>query len=159
MNKDEDVKNIDTVSTLNEEDSEEMSYNELIKSRHEQCHMKDLCSRHETCPMVLVYKMISGKWKLLILWYLTPGPLRFSDIKRKLPNVTQKMLTNQLRSLEEDELIYRKVYPVIPPKVEYGLTSIGMEMYSILEKMYSFGIRYMEQNDGETLNNINMDEV
>nr|WP_271716060.1 helix-turn-helix domain-containing protein [Anaeromicropila herbilytica] len=108
--------------------------------------MRDVCARHETCPMVLVHKIIAGKWKLLILWYLTPGALRFSDIKRKLPKVTQKMLTNQLRSLEEDGLIYRKVYPVVPPKVEYGLTNIGMKLYPILAKMYSFGINYLEEN-------------
>lgn len=112
---------------------------------HDLCHRKDMCAKHETCPMVLVHKIISGKWKLLILWYLTPGRLRFSEIKRKLPKVTQKMLTNQLRSLEEDGLIYRKIYPVVPPKVEYGLTDIGQKMYPILEQMYSYGIEYLEE--------------
>ena len=69
--------------------------------------------------------------------------LRFSDIKRALPNVTQKMLTNQLRSLEEDKLIYRKVYPVVPPKVEYGLTDIGNKIIPVLEAMHDYGEEYV----------------
>lgn len=128
-----------------------------IRNLHEQCHMKNVCSRHETCPMILVHKLISGKWKMLILWYLTPGPLRFSDLKRKLPKVTQKMLTNQLRSLEEDGLIFRKVYPVVPPKVEYGLTKVGMKMYPILKQMYSFGIMYLKESDGDVISKIDIE--
>lgn len=109
---------------------------------HDTCHNKKSCKKFDTCPMVLVHKLISGKWKILILWYLCSGSLRFSDLKRKLPNVTQKMLTNQLRSLEEDGLIYRKVYPVFPPKVEYGLTEVGTNLLPLLKEMYNFGINY-----------------
>ena len=92
--------------------------------------------------MILVHKLISGKWKILILWYLSGGVLRFTDLKKKLPNVTQKMLTNQLRSLQEDGLIYREVYPVFPPKVEYGLTELGESIVPMLKEMYNFGIFY-----------------
>lgn len=109
---------------------------------HEECHMKTRCSRYETCPITIFHKIISGKWKILILWYLSNKPLRFSELKRKLPDVTQRMLTNQLRSLEEDKLISRKVYPVVPPKVEYSLTDIGTQMIPLLESMYKFGIMY-----------------
>jgi len=94
--------------------------------------------------MVVVQNLISGKWKLLILWYLSYGTLRFSDIKKRLPKVTQKMLTSQLRSLEEDKLISRKVYPVVPPKVEYSLTEVGKEIIPILEMMHSFGSEYLD---------------
>ena len=94
--------------------------------------------------MVVVQKLLSGKWKLLILWYLSYGTLRFSDIKKRLPKVTQKMLTSQLRSLEEDKLISRKVYPVVPPKVEYSLTEVGKEIIPILEMMHSFGSEYLD---------------
>lgn len=111
---------------------------------HKDCYFNRNKDSHEICPMILVHKLISGKWKILILWYLINGPLRFSDIKRKLPNVTQKMLTNQLRSLEEDNLIYRKVYPVVPPKVEYGLTDIGIKILPVLEAMHSYGEEYIE---------------
>ena len=116
-----------------------------LKPSHHQCHMKERCDKHATCPMVIVHKLLSGKWKILILWYLSTGPLRFSELKRKLPDVTQKMLTNQLRSLEEDKLIYRNVYPVVPPKVEYGLTSIAEQMIPLLEQMHTYGNDYLNK--------------
>lgn len=94
--------------------------------------------------MVVVQNLLSGKWKILILWYLSYGTLRFSDIKKRLPKVTQKMLTSQLRSLEEDKLISRKVYPVVPPRVEYSLTEVGKEIIPILEMMHSFGSEYLD---------------
>ena len=118
---------------------------------HNQCHRSNSCAKYDTSPMTLVHKIISGKWKILILWYLSTQPLRFSDLKRKLPDTTQKMLTNQLRSLEEDNLIYRKVYAVVPPKVEYGLTSIGKKIIPLLESMYSFGIEYSKDNSNKEL--------
>jgi DNA-binding HxlR family transcriptional regulator len=114
-----------------------------IFPRHEECHMRNQCTKYSTCPMVVVQNLLSGKWKLLILWYLSYGTLRFSDIKNRLPKVTQKMLTSQLRSLEEDKLISRKVYPVVPPKVEYSLTEVGKEIIPILEMMHSFGSEYL----------------
>ena len=101
----------------------------------------------EVCPMVLVNKILSGKWKILILWYLCTGPLRFGDIKRKLPSVTQKMLTTQLRSLEDDNLVYRKVYPEVPPKVEYGLTELGKMIKPVLLSMHDYGNDYMDYGD------------
>ena len=110
---------------------------------HKDCYLNK--DSHEVSPMILVHKLISGKWKILILWYLVNGPLRFSDLKRKLPNVTQKMLTNQLRSLEEDNLIYRTVYPEVPPKVEYGLTEIGAKIIPVLEAMHDYGEEYIEE--------------
>ncbi|WP_104372127.1 winged helix-turn-helix transcriptional regulator [Desulfocucumis palustris] len=115
------------------------------EKRHEECHMKEKCVKYDICPMIMVQKIISGKWKILILWYLSYKTLRFNDIKKRLPYVTQKMLTQQLRSLEEDNLIFRKVYPVVPPKVEYGLTEVGKKIIPILEMMHGFGAEYLEQ--------------
>lgn len=117
--------------------------------------MKDQCLKYEICPMGLVQNMLSGKWKILILWYLSRKNLRFSDIKKRLPHATQKMLTMQLRSLEVDKLIFRKVYPVVPPKVEYGLTEVGKRILPILEMMHSFGSNYLNDGliNGEILNN------
>ncbi|WP_147568457.1 winged helix-turn-helix transcriptional regulator [[Clostridium] dakarense] len=117
-----------------------------VSTYHHKCHMINRCAKYDTCPMILFHKLVSGKWKLLILWYLSNGRLRFSEIKRKLPDVTQRMLTNQLRSLEEDGLVHREVYPVVPPKVEYSLTETGEKMIPLLEQMYNYGIEY-----GETL--------
>lgn len=113
-------------------------------THHDLCYMQARCSQPETCPMVIVHKLFSGKWKILILWYLSSGCLRFSELHRRLPDVTQKILTMQLRSLETDGLIYRKIYPVIPPKVEYGLTEIGLKILPLLEGMFSYGVDYMD---------------
>lgn len=117
---------------------------ENFSINHSDCNINNN-ENHEMCPMVLVHKLISGKWKILILWYLSKGSLRFSELKRNLPNVTQKMLTNQLRSLEEDNLIYRTVYPVVPPKVEYGLTEIGIKIVPLLESMHKYGEEYINE--------------
>ena len=111
-------------------------------SSHSRCHMNNRCAKYETCPMISFHKLVSGKWKLLIIWYLSNGCLRFSELKTKLPDCTQKMLTNQLRSLEDDGLVHREIYPVIPPKVEYSLTDLGSKMIPLLEQMYDFGIEY-----------------
>lgn len=112
--------------------------------QHMECHMRNHCVKYDICPMVMVQNIVSGKWKILILWYLSYNILRFSDIKKRLPDVTQKMLTQQLRSLEADNLIYRLVYPVVPPKVEYGLTELGKKIIPLLENMHSFGAEYLE---------------
>ncbi|WP_204597783.1 winged helix-turn-helix transcriptional regulator [Clostridium pascui] len=108
--------------------------------------MSEECIKYDVCPMALVQKLLSGKRKIMILWYLSSKVLRFNDIKKKLPDVTQKMLTQQLRSLEEDKLIFRHVYPVVPPKVEYGLTEFGKKIIPILEMMHEFGVEYLEAN-------------
>ena len=122
------------------------------EKRHENCYMIEKCIKYDVCPMALVQKLLSGKRKIMILWYLSNKVLRFNDIKKKLPDVTQKMLTQQLRSLEEDNLIFRHVYPVVPPKVEYGLTELGEKIIPILEMMHEFGADYLENNSQE--NNI-----
>lgn len=114
--------------------------------------MKEKCIKYDICPMIMVQKIISGKWKILILWYLSYKTLRFNDIKKRLPYVTQKMLTQQLRSLEKDNLIFRKVYPVVPPKVEYGLTEVGKIIIPILEMMHGFGAEYLEQGYDKGVN-------
>jgi len=114
------------------------------EEKHETCYMREKCIKYDVCPMVLVQNLLSGKRKILILWYLSYKTLRFNDIKKKLADVTQKMLTQQLRSLEEDGLIYRNVYPVVPPKVEYGLTELGKKIIPILVMMHSFGADYLE---------------
>lgn len=120
--------------------------------RHELCHLRDRCIKYDVCPMVLVQNLLSGKRKILILWYLSYQTLRFNDLKKNLPDVTQKMLTQQLRSLEEDGLIHREVYPIVPPKVEYSLTDLGKKVIPILELMHHYGIVYL--NSGRTTQNL-----
>ncbi|WP_373233247.1 winged helix-turn-helix transcriptional regulator [Cohnella sp.] len=106
------------------------------------------------CEKELTLAVIGGKWKLIILWHLgLEGTKRFSELKKLIPHITQKMLTNQLRELEEDQLIFRKVYPVVPPRVEYSLTEHGESLMPVLKMMYNWGKKYGEQvvwKDGRT---------
>ncbi|MFC4321603.1 winged helix-turn-helix transcriptional regulator [Litchfieldia salsa] len=97
------------------------------------------------CEKELTLHVIGGKWKMLIMWHLgKEGTKRFSELKSMIPDITQKMLANQLRELEEDLIIHREVYPVVPPKVEYSLTDHGETLMPILEKMYEWGKNYRE---------------
>lgn len=94
------------------------------------------------CPMDLVINILSGKWKLAIIWHLREVNIRFNELQRRLNNITQKTLTMQLRELERDGIIYRQVYPESPPRVEYGLTNIGESMKPILTGMCEWGKSY-----------------
>ncbi|TBL76490.1 winged helix-turn-helix transcriptional regulator [Paenibacillus thalictri] len=98
------------------------------------------------CEKELTLALIGGKWKLIILWHLgLEGTKRFSELKKLIPHITQKMLTNQLRELEEDHLVFRKIYPEVPPRVEYSLTDHGESLMPILKMMYNWGKDYGEQ--------------
>jgi len=95
------------------------------------------------CPVVATVDMIGGKYKALILWHLVDGTRRFGELRRLIPQATQKMLTQQLRELERDNLVIRTVYPVVPPKVEYHLSDFGKSMKPVLDAMYEWGTDYM----------------
>ena len=98
------------------------------------------------CEKELTLAVIGGKWKLIILWHMgLDGTLRFSELKKRIPSITQKMLTNQLRELEEDQLVTRKVYAEVPPRVEYSLTAYGESLMPILQMMYKWGKEYGEE--------------
>jgi DNA-binding HxlR family transcriptional regulator len=97
------------------------------------------------CEKELTLAVIGGKWKLIIMWHLgLEGTKRFGELKRLIPGITQKMLTNQLRELEEDLLIYREVFAENPPKVEYSLTGYGQSLMPLLQMMYDWGKSYRE---------------
>jgi DNA-binding HxlR family transcriptional regulator len=98
------------------------------------------------CPMLITQDLVGGKWKLLILWYLKNDKLRFSELQRLLPDVTRKMLTQQLRALEKDLLVHRYVHPVVPPKVEYSLTKDGLALVPILKQMCDWGEQYYDNH-------------
>ena len=102
-------------------------------------------SRNKNCPVSATIRLIGGKYMALLLWHLTGRTLRFSQLHRLVPEATPKMLTQQLRELEEDGLIVRTVYPVVPPRVEYSLTPLGESLFPILEAMYRWGSALMEQ--------------
>lgn len=100
------------------------------------------------CPVEATLDLIGGKYKALILWHLSEGKLRFSQL-RKCVNATPKMLTQQLRELEAQELITREVYPVVPPKVEYSLTDTGRSLMPVLVAMRDWGASYLRGKDQE----------
>ena len=96
------------------------------------------------CTSEIVLGLVSGKWKISILNHLAKGPIRFNELRRLLPEATQRMLTMQLKILESDGLIIRKVYPVSPPKVEYRLSELGEELAPMLLMLCEFGTTYIE---------------
>lgn len=98
------------------------------------------------CPVEATIDLIGGKWKALILFHLFGKTLRFSEIHRLVPKVTQKMLTQQLRDMENDGLLSRKIYQQIPPKVEYSLTYIGESLKPVLDSMCSWGDNYLRKD-------------
>ncbi|MGP7817148.1 winged helix-turn-helix transcriptional regulator [Niallia sp. 01092] len=98
------------------------------------------------CEKELTLSIISGKWKVVILWHLgVEGTHRFSDLQRLFPKISHKVLTNQLRELMEDGIIHREVIPEIPPKVEYSMTELGMSILPIVEMMFEWGKRRIQQ--------------
>lgn len=97
------------------------------------------------CPFVTSQKILSGKWALILLHFLSEDTLRFNEIQRKIPEITQSTLTKQLRSLEDYGMVIRTVYPQIPPKVEYSLSPMGEDFITVLESLQEWGNKYIEQ--------------
>ena len=104
----------------------------------------------DCCPVETTLEMIGGKYKSLILWHLSNGTLRFSELKKVISHATPKMLTQQLRELEADNLVHREVFPVIPPKVEYSLTKTGESLIPVLIAMRDWGASYLRNKNLET---------
>ncbi len=103
-------------------------------------------------PLNTSTKTLIGKWKPLLLWHMSISVHRFSDIKRCIPNASPKMITQQLRELESDGLINRKVYPVVPPKVEYSLTDYGKTAIPLLLQFKNWGVNHLKMNSVKTTN-------
>ncbi|HYF84002.1 MAG TPA: helix-turn-helix domain-containing protein [Clostridia bacterium] len=98
-----------------------------------------------TCPIDLTIDVIGGKWSMWIIWSLLEKELRFGELKRCIPNITEKMLIQQLRLLESFQVISRKVYTQVPPKVEYSLTDRGKKLKPILMSIREWGIEHLHQ--------------
>ena len=106
-----------------------------------------MCTKKElpACPVETTLTMISDKWKVLILRDLMPGTKRFGELKKSIGSVSQKVLTAQLRDMEENGLVHREVYAEVPPRVEYSLTELGRSLKPILDSMWSWGECYKKQ--------------
>lgn len=100
----------------------------------------------EKCPVETALDVLAGKWKILILWYLRAETKRFNELQKLLPRTTQKMLIQKLRELEQDGIVHREVYPVVPPKVEYSLTEYGQSLKPIIKSLYLWGEIHKERN-------------
>lgn len=98
------------------------------------------------CPVETTLTLISDKWKVLILRDLMPGTKRFGELKKSIGSVSQKVLTAQLRQMEQSGLLIRTVYPEVPPRVEYTLTELGYSLKPILDAMWNWGEEYQAKN-------------
>ena len=96
------------------------------------------------CGLNKVQRIVAGKWKLSLLWYISEDTRRFGEINRNFPNTTQSMLTKQLRELENDGFLYREVYKEVPPRVEYSLTNLGQQFAPILQSIFEWGEKNLE---------------
>ena len=105
--------------------------------------------QQKNCPVETTLELIGGKYKALILWHLSGGTLRFSQLQKLINNATPKMLTQQLRELEAQMLIQRTVYPIVPPKVEYSLTELGESLMPVLIAMRNWGADYLSTKNLE----------
>lgn len=103
------------------------------------------------CPVETTLLLIGEKWKVLILRELLTGTKRFGELKKSIPAISQKVLTQQLRAMELDNLVIRKVYPEVPPKVEYSLTKTGRSLKIILDAMVSWGVQYKVSHTMQSL--------
>ena len=92
------------------------------------------------CPIEDTLNVIAGRWKILILWWLHAGELRFSELRRYIPSVTPKMLTQQLRQMEDEGLVHREVFAQVPPKVIYTLTERGQSLQPVLQSLYDWSV-------------------
>ncbi len=106
---------------------------------------------NEGCPVEAALEIIGGKWKGMILYHLLTETLRFNELKRQMPEITQRMLTKQLRELEASGLVHREVYPQVPPKVEYSTTDYGKTLAPVIHALRAWGEAHLAlleaQND------------
>ena len=100
---------------------------------------------YDRCPYITTQKVLQGKWAIVVLYHLSTGAKRFGELERLIPDVTRTVLTRQLRQLEQDKLITRKVFPKVPPHVEYSLSSVGSKFQRVLDEIEVFGLDYIAE--------------
>lgn len=105
--------------------------------------------KEEICPLTITQNVIAGRWKIIILWYLSQQTRRFNELQRLLPDISKGILTIQLRELEEDGMVHREVYKEVPPKVEYSLTAQGTRFIPVLDAMGDWGKEYIKKKQKE----------
>ena len=114
-------------------------------AKNKDLEQKEFENNSTGCPMTSVMNVIGGKWKVIILFHLRDNTLRFGELRKRIPKITQKMLTQQLRELESDGLVTRKIYPEVPPRVEYKSTLLSDELRPILDMLCDWGQKQQAQ--------------
>jgi DNA-binding HxlR family transcriptional regulator len=99
----------------------------------------DPATKSQLCPIVYAVSKLGGKWKLIVVHNLIAGPKRFGELRRAIPDITQRMLTLTLRELEEDGIVNREVFEVVPPHVEYSLTAVGQDLENVMSSLGDWG--------------------
>lgn len=107
-------------------------------------HTKYDCN--QGCPVEASLEVIGGKWKGIILYHLLTETIRFNELRRMMPEITQRMLTKQLRELEADNLVSRKVYAEVPPKVEYSMTKYGKTLAPVIHSLQAWGSKHLKKS-------------
>lgn len=125
--------------------SVDFNYDAMSRAKLRKLPAGDALNAH--CPSRSVIELLADKWTLLVIWSLGPGPMRFGELRRQIEGVTQKMLTQSLRSLERDGLVTRTVYATTPPSVEYALTPLGDSITAVTGQM----CRWAELNMGQVM--------
>lgn len=100
---------------------------------------------YDKCPYLTTQKVLQGKWAIVVLYHLSTGTKRFNELEKLIPDVTRTVLTRQLRQLEGDKLINRKVFPEVPPHVEYSLSKLGHKFQRVLDEVETFGLDYIAE--------------
>ena len=103
----------------------------------------------DRCPWTATWNVIGGKWKGILWWRLSNGLGRFGELQRAIPQITKKMLAQQLRELERDGIVHRQEYPEVPPRVEYSLTEYGRSLGPVIEAICIWGQRHLEENNAQ----------
>jgi len=108
---------------------------------------KRSCNDHTDCPMSIALDIIGGKWKVIILHQLRGNTLRFGQLRKQIPNITQKTLSQQLKALEQDKLLLRESFHEMPPRVEYTLTTLAEQLNPTLDSLLAWGKEYQKTQD------------
>lgn len=104
-----------------------------------------MSTAYDKCPYITTQKVLQGKWGIVVLYHLSTGTKRFSELERLIPDVTRTVLTRQLRQLEQDKLVIRTVFAEVPPHVEYSLSTLGTKFQRVLDEIEIFGLDYIAE--------------
>lgn len=128
------------------------------KQQHAESYWKSIAERSLVCPVRTTLNVLGGKWKLLILSYLLEEPRRYGELKRLMPEITEKMLIQELRDLEADGIVARTVHQVVPPRVDYSLTEQGQSIRPFFSALLDWGFQYLNRENNSVSDQVPVQE-